>query len=213
MGWERNGLKREWVENIMGWKIMDWRLREWDKKRLRECDEKVVWRLREEADSDISQLEKFSDVKSDAWYSKALAYAIENKVISGYEDGTFRPNGEITRAEFASIVARLVKDDVEGSGSPFRDIENSWAKSSIEKLYNKGLFVGEANNKFNPNDTATRAEIVVVTNRLIQRPLDWKADKVYPDLMLNYWAYSDMMNAANGGANYDIEIRNSLLLK
>ncbi len=160
--------------------------------------------LGEEEKTDLIVLNKFSDVNPKSWYAQALAFTVEHNYISGYEDGTFRPNSEMTRAELVAVIARLLKDDgTKPVVTPFTDIENSWAKNSIVKLYSRGFIAGTTESKFNPNDDATRAEVVTLVNRLIKRPTNWKQDKTYPDLKPEHWAYSDMMNAANGNSLYD----------
>ncbi len=167
--------------------------------------------LGEEKESDLTCLKKFSDVSTNAWYSQALAFSIENGYINGYEDGTFRPNGEMTRAELAAVISRLYPDDnTPIVKTPFTDILDSWAKSSIEELYSKGVIVGSSKTTFTPRANATRAEVVTLVNRLIERPTDWKDNKHYPDLTPEHWAYNDMMNAANGGSYYDTAISEQL---
>ncbi len=157
--------------------------------------------LGEEEETSLSALNKFSDVSSNAWYSQALAFCTAHNYVTGYEDGTFRPNSPITRAELAAVIARFVKDNP--TKTPFTDIENSWAKSSIEKLYSKGYIVGTSKTTFTPNNNASRAAVVTVVNRLIKRPPDWKKVNTYTDLTPKHWAYDNMMNAANGGSVYD----------
>ncbi len=160
--------------------------------------------LGEEEKSDLSSINKFSDIAHNSRYSQALAFCIERKYVTGYENGTFRPNNSITRAELAAIIARIVKDDSTVLvATPFTDIENSWAKNSIIELYSKSFIVGTSKTTFNPNSNSSRAEVVTVVNRLIKRPTNWRKINTYPDLLPSHWAYDNMMNAANGGSVYD----------
>ena len=52
---------------------------------------------------------KFPDVPNDAWYAKAVEFVTERGLITGYEDGTFRPNDDISRAEVATILMRMIE--------------------------------------------------------------------------------------------------------
>ncbi len=152
-----------------------------------------------QGDIDTTVLNKFSDVNGEAWYTEALAYCVQNGVVSGYADGTFNPEGDVTREELAVILAKFLDEDVSANGSHFTDVENDWSRESIERLYTKGIVKGYKDDTFKPSDTASRAEFVTLVNRLINRPLTFREDKVYTDLPKDHWAYQDMMNASNGG--------------
>ncbi len=152
----------------------------------------------EDRSVNLSTLNKYSDVDQSKWYSEAIAFCVENKVIGGYSDGTIRPNENITRAEICAIIARFNPTE-NLAQTPLSDIENSWAQNAITTLYNKGVLSGYEDGTFRPNRTATRAEFVSLTNRLIDRPEGYVKDKTYPDLKPEHWAYNDMMNASNGG--------------
>lgn len=52
---------------------------------------------------------KYPDVPADAWYAKAVEFVTERGLMTGYEDGTFRPNDHLTRAEAATILMRLIE--------------------------------------------------------------------------------------------------------
>ncbi len=147
-----------------------------------------------------SRLDSFSDVERNQWYSNAVAYSINNEIIHGY-NGEIRPNDSITREEVAVILSSFYpdKDIVE---APFIDVEESWSKYYIDKLYSYGIVSGYGDNTYRPNQTATRAEFVSLVNRLIDRPDGFLMERTYPDLTEEHWAYEEMMNAANGGLLY-----------
>lgn len=147
---------------------------------------------------DMSMLDTFSDVNKDTWYSEALAFCLDYGVVSGYPDGTFRPNENITRAELAQILGNFIPTDVEGEDVPFTDVTNSWAIESIEKLYAVGVISGYEDNTFHPTSFASRAEVVTMTNTLLGRPETFENKYTYTDLLPTHWAYKNMMNAANG---------------
>ncbi len=159
----------------------------------------VVYNLYgEDRPVDMSVLDKYSDIDQNTWYSKGVAFCLQKGVISGYTDGTIRPDEYITRAEIASIISKFYKDENLES-TPLTDIKGLWAENAITNLYNHDIIKGYENNTFKPNRTASRAEFVSLVNRLIQRPEGYLMNKIYPDLTPAHWAYEDMMNASNGG--------------
>ncbi|MBS4881264.1 MAG: S-layer homology domain-containing protein, partial [Firmicutes bacterium] len=88
-----------------------------------------------------SQNSGYSDVKTGDWFNNAVSTLSNAGIIAGYEDGSFRPNGYITRAEFATIAARFF--DVTYNGKDlFPDISGHWAKDYINQAANKGFVNG-----------------------------------------------------------------------
>ncbi|MBS4881012.1 MAG: S-layer homology domain-containing protein, partial [Firmicutes bacterium] len=88
-----------------------------------------------------SQSNSYSDVKAGDWFNNAVSTLSNAGIIAGYEDGSFRPNGYITRAEFATIAARFF--DVTYNGKDlFPDISGHWAKDYINQAANKGFVNG-----------------------------------------------------------------------
>jgi hypothetical protein len=100
-----------------------------------------------------------------AWAKKAVAQAVQAGIVAGYTDGTFGPNAEITRAEMALMVAKVLGSPIERSTETgFADDEDIpvWAKGSIAYMNQSGIIQGKGNNIFAPHDHATRAEAVTV---------------------------------------------------
>ncbi len=159
--------------------------------------------------SDKDSLNGLSDIAEDAWFSDAVAFAVDFGVASGYSDGTFKPNQPISRAELAAIVAKFVDRAVSSENLQFSDVENNWATSSIQKLYEQGIVSGYEDGTFKPNATTKRSEFVSVVNRLIKRPDDFNDNIEFPDLPTTHWAYNAMMNAANGSV-IDVELPESM---
>ncbi|WP_231637817.1 S-layer homology domain-containing protein [Paenibacillus sp. FSL R5-0912] len=114
---------------------------------------------------------KFADSATiGVWAQTAIAQAVQAGIITGYEDGGFRPNAEITRAEMAVILAKALG---ESTGvkltTSFADDKNipGWAKASIDFVKQAGIVQGKGNNEFAPQDSATRAEAVTVLLKLL----------------------------------------------
>ena len=133
--------------------------------------------------------------------------ASEHKAyIFGYNDGTFRPDNNMSRAEAAAIFARLIseqKGEKISSKSSFNDVsKNEWYSDYIGYLSKYGIIKGYADNTFRPNDNVTRAEFVAMTVRFNSLFNDVKKGSYtvkYTDVASNYWAYSDVAYAKHAG--------------
>lgn len=103
----------------------------------------------------------------------AIKKAVALGIIEGYEDGTFGPDKTITRAEFAKIAvtAAGAKDTatmLEANASSFKDVKaNSWYTGWINAGESLGIFKGDANGNFRPNDTISNQEAITVMLRLL----------------------------------------------
>ncbi|WP_337099389.1 InlB B-repeat-containing protein [Paenibacillus sp. YIM B09110] len=103
-----------------------------------------------------------------AWASNAVAQAVQAGIITGYEDGTFRPNTEITRVEMAVMIAKALGLNGELDSTGFADDESipSWARGAVAELKALGLMQGAGGNRFDPASNATRAEAVKILTAL-----------------------------------------------
>ena len=111
----------------------------------------------------------FVDVSSGAWYAQAVAWAAENQLVAGYEDGTFRPDLAITRQQMAAILYRYHSwagntPVPGGSLSAYRDAADvaPWALEAMSWANTSGLIRGTGPNTLTPNGTATRAQVAVI---------------------------------------------------
>ena len=95
----------------------------------------------ESRDKFWSQTNDYTDVPADAWYNNAVSTLSNAGILDGYEDGTFRPDGNITRAEFATITARFLEASYDG-GNRFPDIDGHWAAEYINEAANAALWMG-----------------------------------------------------------------------
>ena len=146
----------------------------------------------------------YNDVARDAWYAEYIGMLTQVGVISGYPDGSFRPENPVTRAEFATVASRFIQTKKSGFGG-FPDITTDyWAKGSIEAVLAEGWIKGYPDGSFRPERELTRAEAVTIVNRMLDRIAD--KDYVdanvrtivsYTDLSKAYWAYYDIMEASN----------------
>lgn len=121
-----------------------------------------------------SAVQSFSDVSSSAWYAPYVAVAAEKGIITGRSADKFDPNATITRAEMATMISRAVKSINPAATtnvtaiSQFSDAAKISAslRDGVAFAADHNLVIGNAG-KFNPNDTATRAEAAVIIYRTI----------------------------------------------
>ena len=159
--------------------------------------------VRDEYDTTVND---FSDVSADSWYNQTVSTLASMGIVKGYEDGTFRPNAPITRAEFGAIATRFFAETgatyVPGT---FSDVTgDEWYANAIQDAVNLGLIGGYPDGTVRPNNNITRAEACAIVNRTLGRVPD--ADhllpedvmKVWPDNNPTDWFYADMQEATNG---------------
>ena len=159
-----------------------------------------------------SSATRFSDA-SDDWFSKAVNYVVAKGLISGYPDGTFKPNESITRAEFAQMISGYVKNEKK-STTDFQDVKDHWAKDAIDKLYGNKNVSGYPDGSFKPNAKITRAEAVTILNSVFDRNttalslnnVNKSALNKFSDVNEGFWAYYNIIDAAN---SHDRERLNS----
>jgi hypothetical protein len=111
---------------------------------------------------------KFEDI-ADTDYAKAIETLVALGVVTGYEDGTFRPEKTITRAEMAKLMVELLGygDLVTGSKSNFTDTQGHWADAWIALAAGKGLVVGTGDGKFTPDRTVSYDEAITMVVRAL----------------------------------------------
>ncbi|MBR5329212.1 MAG: S-layer homology domain-containing protein [Firmicutes bacterium] len=109
----------------------------------------------------------FKDVPSGAWYYDYVYSLVDAGVISGYEDGTFRPDNNISRAEIATILARMSGDNYKlyVNDNHFTDCRDHWARAYINWAYSNGIVNGVGNGKFDPNAPITREALCTMVMR------------------------------------------------
>ncbi|OMF38093.1 hypothetical protein BK133_03720 [Paenibacillus sp. FSL H8-0548] len=114
---------------------------------------------------------QYTDLASiPSWARPSIAQAELAGVVKGYEDGTFRPNKLISRAEMAVMVMRALDKELEADLNPAFNDSNaipSWAKPSVAAAAELGIIQGKGGNKFEPAANATRAEAVVIILRIL----------------------------------------------
>lgn len=160
--------------------------------------------LTEKMAADQTYSNTFSDVAKSHWAANYIGYMQQFGIITGYADGSFRPDASVTRAEFAAIASRFERL-TEGTKS-FSDVPSShWAAKYINFAATRGWVNGYADGTFRPNNSITRAEVAAVTCRLLERNADQSYIRshlselrAFTDVNESHWAYWYTIEAANG---------------
>ncbi|MCD8036012.1 MAG: S-layer homology domain-containing protein, partial [Clostridiales bacterium] len=142
----------------------------------------------------------FDDVDSSQWYLKVVATLTNAGILHGDAgSNTFRPDDNITRAEFATVVS-FFDEIVYTDEDAFSDISGHWANLYINSAYQKGWVVGY-NGRYNPDTAITRAEAITLINNVLGREVDedgLHADtKQWPDNYDYAWYYYEVLEATN----------------
>ena len=156
----------------------------------------------ETREANMTKSNGYNDVKDGDWFCCAVSTLSKMGIIKGYEDGSFKPNDPISRAEFAAIAARF---DPDGDKTPasFFDVTSHWAKDEISIAANHGWIKGYEDGSFKPDQKITRAETMTLVNRVLNRLPEAKDDlhkdmKTWVDNMdETAWYYLDVQEATN----------------
>ena len=143
-------------------------------------DDHVRRLLTEQIEADKTYASSFNDVPAIHWAANCIGYMEQFGIVTGYADGSFRPDAPVTRVEFAAIASRFEKL-TEGTKS-FADVPpNHWAASYINFAATRGWVNGYADGTFRPENPITRAEVAAVTCRLLERTADQDYIRSHPD--------------------------------
>lgn len=129
----------------------------------------ILWRL--QGSPEVEATETFTDVSPDAWYAKAIAWAVAEGVADGYGEGLFGPNDAITREQLAAMLWRYAaRPESEGGLSAFADgAEVSvWAQQAMSWAVSLGLINGVDSDRLDPKGQATRAQTATILMRFAQ---------------------------------------------
>ena len=156
----------------------------------------------ETREANMTKSNGYNDMKDGAWYTCAVSTLSKMGIIKGYEDGSFKPDASISRAEFAAIAARF---DPDGDKTPatFSDVSSHWAKDEISIAANHGWIKGYEDGSFKPDQKITRAETMTLVNRVLKRLPETKDDlhkdmKTWPDNQKeSAWFYLAVQEATN----------------
>ena len=129
----------------------------------------ILWRL--QGSPEVEATETFTDVSPDAWYAKAIAWAVAEGVADGYGEGLFGPNDAITREQLAAMLWRYAaRPESEGGLSAFADgaETSAWAQQAVSWAVSLGLINGVDSDRLDPKGQATRAQTATILMRFAQ---------------------------------------------
>ncbi len=151
------------------------------------------------ADEEPAGTASFSDIEGH-WAKKNILKLAEYGLISGYPNGTFQPDGEITKAEMTAMISNYWKKKgfTPDSAVPvISDVEGHWAKTMIQGLVNHGMMdVNAADYKFFPDEKLLRGEVALTFNRITDRPIVSKA-QMFADVPFSHKLYNEINTAAS----------------
>ena len=162
----------------------------------------IFFRLLTDDTRDIfyTKSNKFEDVTSDMWSNIAISTMTEAGVISGYDEKSFKPVNNITRAEFATIAAKFDSGSYLGPNK-FNDIEGHWASEYINRAAERGWISGYDDGSFKPDAYITRAEAMTLINNVLERHVlseGMLSDMTtWPDNTPDKWYYAPIQEATN----------------
>ncbi len=128
----------------------------------------------------------FTDLPETHWAYYAVNVLAENFILNGYLDGTFKPEANITRGEFAKIIVSATNTLDASAASSFTDVStDDWYYYYVSSAYKEGFITGYPDGSFRPNDYITRADICTIVSRSIGSPTTvsgvlFKDDSVIP---------------------------------
>ena len=155
----------------------------------------VLFRLTEDSNKTNFLSSNLSDIKSDEWYSQAVSYLSSKGVIVGYPEGDFKPDNNLTRAEFAVLISKFFRID-SVNGESFSDVDNShFAYDYIAALHQSNIVSGYPDKSFKPNNHISRAEVVKVINSILNRYWEGQDLDLFVDIDKKHWSYYDVLEA------------------
>ncbi|ODM27875.1 hypothetical protein A7W90_17585 [Clostridium sp. Bc-iso-3] len=139
----------------------------------------------------------YNDLDKSHWANWAIKFVSYKKLFTGYPDGTFKPNQNITRAEFSTVVFKLLASEKglkeeKLEKFKFDDSKGHWAQQFIEQLSDLGYINGYPDGTFKPDNNIKRSESVALINRAMGRGPLYGAPQKFEDVPQTHWAFKDI---------------------
>lgn len=170
---------------------------------------------------------KYSDIKDKEshWAAGLIGALSDKEILTGYADGTFRPENSITRGELAKVLdtaySTVTNKKIKAKTTELSDLEGHWAKQNIMNMEKIGVLKGHNDGMFKPEDFLTREEAVTAVNRFI-RVVDnrgkrdsqfmYKVKNKFDDMSFERWSYSEVLEASTD-YEYKKSGENEIILK
>jgi hypothetical protein len=149
----------------------------------------------------------FTDLPQDHWAADPVQYLVESGVVSGYTDGTFRPGDNVTRAQFAKMLAGAMGWPLVTPATPtFGDVPlNDWAYAYIETAAARGVLSGYADGTFRPANKVTRAQAAKILTESRAWQFQAPETSTFTDISTADWffSYAEAVSAAGVMSGYE----------
>jgi hypothetical protein len=136
-------------------------------------DEKTGLPITEEPTTEETTDVKFSDIAGH-WAESKISQAVSAGIVTGYTDGTFKPNATVTRAEFAVMLVKALKLKGEGAELAFSDSSKigTWARKAVAQAVQADIIKGFKDGSFRPSAEISRSEMASMIANAIGQPID-----------------------------------------
>lgn len=151
---------------------------------------------RENANPNTLKIASMTDVQVDHWAKESVDYLVSKNMLTGYPDGTFKPNNYISREEAVKvIVLALNKDPKQEQKSKFPDVaEGFWAEEYINVAKDENIITGYPDGRFGLGTNLKRGEMAAILVRSFGlKPTNEQGSLPFPDVAKGYWAYKDIL--------------------
>ena len=158
----------------------------------------MIARILGYTDGTVDTTPLFWDIPSDYYAAGPIAFIKERGIMNGDIYGNFRASDNITRAEMATVVANFKQLHIEENQNiTFKDTKGHWAQWIIEAIRTAGIINGQSDGSFAPNEPVTRAQAIVMMNRMLERgPLQGVTSPSFQDVKETHWAFEEIEEAA-----------------
>lgn len=158
----------------------------------------MIARILGYTDGTVDTTPLFRDIPSDYYAAGPIALIKERGIMNGDIYGNFRASDNITRAEMATVVANFKQLHIEENQNiTFKDTKGHWAQWIIEAIRTAGIINGQSDGSFAPNEPVTRAQAIVMMNRMLERgPLQGVTSPSFQDVKETHWAFEEIEEAA-----------------
>ncbi len=158
-------------------------------------------------DARMLRLASYPDVMEGSWAQKQISFISMLNIVTGYPDGTFRPEGNITRAEMAALLMRSNADGVMSNASHyalpithFADVKDThWASKYIADAASAHVVEGYPDKTFRPSGSITRAEGLAMIARFAKISQEAYTQQYFPDISYSYWAAPIIAGSSKAG--------------
>lgn len=125
----------------------------------------------------------FLDVVGGEWYFDAIQFLRIEELALGFEGSLYKPKQQVTRAEFATFIGRMLEVETHSSKTPFKDVSaQSFAAPYIRALVEREIITGYPDKLFRPSQPITRGEVAVVISRALEIRADKGSSQIFTDL-------------------------------